>query len=154
MHTKLVLATSILLATMGAIAEPRKIEVVPLCLLSSTDLMVRTIIETTSTPAQGEKLSDSPRTKSRAYWVINCSLITGNCSAAELQLKPIEDGKPIRIFDLVPVEGMRLVSVTGGIATMVWGIHTFTLDIPKRQMSVRASGSMSDDFGSGSCPHN
>jgi hypothetical protein len=146
---KLIVASLGLLAATAGVAEPRRIEAMPYCILNGSVLMIRTIIDTVETPKK-EKANDPPF-KSRTYWVIDCQMDSGSCIASGLGLRAVENGEPIGPADLTQAAGMRLVSVAGKVATIVWGIRTFTLDMSKRVVSIRISGVTSDGVGSGPC---
>ncbi|MDH4566198.1 hypothetical protein E8E95_05855 [Pseudomonas sp. BN414] len=139
-----------LLAVTGAFAEPRKVEAVPWCVINSDGLWINTIIESVETPIKGADAQNTPNTY-RYYWAIHCYMATGDCVASGLNLDNLEKGEPIGFGELVQPDGMRLVSVAGKVATIVWGINTFTLDVSKQLVSYRNSGQTTDTVGSGPC---
>ncbi|WP_223511505.1 hypothetical protein [Pseudomonas sp. GL-B-19] len=149
MRTKLIIAALGLFAATGVLAEPRKIEAVPFCMIGSESLNIRTVLEMVETP-KGTRANDSPHAY-REYWVIDCAMDTGRCVASELDLDSVDAGKPIDTFSLSQANEMRLASVAGEIATIVLGRKTFTLDMPKQLVTVRFSNEESDTVGSGPC---
>lgn len=149
MRTKLIIAALGLLVSTGGVAEPRKIEAVPLCLIGSDTLRIRTVIEYVETP-KGTRANDSPHTY-REYWSIDCAMDTGNCVALEFDLAAVDAGKPIDTFDMYQTSEMRLVSVAGEIAIMVLGRRTITLDLPRKLVTNRYSTDTADTVGSGPC---
>jgi len=150
MRAKLIIATFGLLAITGVVADSRKVEAYPWCVIDGRTLWIRTIIQYETTTAKGSEANEPPRT-SRDYWAIECELATGNCKASSLSLRSLEEGKPIGLWDVTQSDGMRLVSVAGKIATIVWGFGTFTLDMSKKLVSYRYSDDASDSLGSGPC---
>ena len=149
MRTKQIIAALGMLAVTGVVAEPKKIEAIPYCVMNSDVLMIRTIIDSVETP-KDEKANDPPF-KSKTYWAIDCQMDSGSCIASGLSLRAVENGEPIGPVDLTQAAGMRLVSVAGKVATITWGIRTFTLDMSKRVVSIRISGDTYDGVGSGPC---
>lgn len=149
MRTKLIIAALGLLAATGGVAEPRKLEVVPYCIISSDSLRIRSVIEYLETP-KGTRANDSPHAY-KEYWAIDCEMDTGNCMVSELDLGTVDASKPIDLSELIQASGARLVSVAGEIATIVLGKRTITLDMPKQLVTARFSTATSDTAGSGRC---
>lgn len=149
MRIKLIVAALGLLSAMEGVANPKKIEAVPYCIINSDVVMIKTIIE-----SKGQRIgakAGEPQDTYRDYWSINCDISTGSCVASKLYLKSLEAGKPISFVDLIQPSGMRLVSVVGNVATIVWGINLFSFDMSKKTVAFRQSGDTYEMFGSGPC---
>jgi hypothetical protein len=134
----------------GALAEPQRITATPYCDLSEESLSFQTIIETQYSPTKGATSKIETHMNRYLVWVI-CSTATGDCKGARVNLKRVDEGRPLGMLDVQTLDYMRLVSVSGKVATLVERIFTYTVDIPKKVVSFRESDTDQDGVGSGPC---
>lgn len=77
----------------------------------------------------GEPVSQKP---TRNLWNLRCSRSSGVCMGIDISLNSAEAGKPIHMLDVINIEGMRLTSVVGKVATITWPkFVTITVDLEK-----------------------
>jgi len=81
--------------------------------------------------------SPSP-SDSRQLYQLSCGTEDGQCNGVVLDLDHVDAGKPIDVMDLNRLDGARVVTSTGSVATVQWGpLRTFTIDLQGQRGVVR-----------------
>ena len=67
----------------------------------------------------------------------------------------IDAGKPIALLDVIVPQEVRLASVEGRVAKIVWRRNfsdaTITIDVERKVFEYRAEGGLADGVGLGVC---
>ena len=73
---------------------------------------------------------DTERAHSRQLYSFDCTLETIQCEGVRLDVDKIEQGEPVGMFDLALAKGGQIVSTTGSVFTVTWGLfRTFVVDV-------------------------
>jgi hypothetical protein len=128
--------------TTGRQTQP--VQAKSLCVVADVKVGFQTLIEVRYTKPR-------PMTQ-RAIWYFNCNRATYDCSGARFAVDRLEQGQPVGMFDLNELRGATLVSVTGSVAVIEWGLfRTFTIDLLADQVTYAESGDDVEGRGSGRC---
>ncbi len=83
----------------------------------------------------------SGRQNSRQLYQFDCSLSGQSCEGLQFKLDNIDDGKPLGMMDLGGAKGAEVVSATGDVIVIKWGVfRTFTVDLSRDQVMYTESG--------------
>jgi hypothetical protein len=78
---------------------------------------------------------------SRQLYQFDCHLESNQCEGLLLRVDKIERGQPIGMFDLSRAQAAEIISATGSVITIKWGIfRTFTVDLERGLVTYSESG--------------
>jgi hypothetical protein len=111
------------------------VEAVNYCIRSRDRLSFQALI-----PITYAKIAAGDR-ESKQLYQFDCSVSNHWCEGLLLRTSGIEQGKPIGAFDLGRAEGAEVISVTGDVIVIKWGIYrTFTVDLAIGRVTYVESG--------------
>ncbi|HKQ23896.1 MAG TPA: hypothetical protein VJT81_05580 [Burkholderiales bacterium] len=143
-------ATLILAGVRAVNAAP--VEVAPVCMINEAGVMAHTIVSVRTE----EFMLEPPGTISRERWLFRITCAGGSCLGARIALGNIERGEPVQLLDVAIAENMRLDSVKGRVATIVWTRNfsdaTITIDLDRKRVDFYSySSKLGKSVGVGAC---